>query len=73
MYKIHGFNSRKCNSANSLSGCIERDISKIIITLPTNNTIIEVFDKTTSGSFSCVDTTLGFDTEILMPIYSQSR
>ena len=30
----YGFNPRKCNSASSLSGSIERDLSKVIIALP---------------------------------------
>ena len=30
----YGFNPRRCNSASSLSGSIERDLSKVIIALP---------------------------------------
>ena len=35
MQNTYGFNSRKCNSAGSMSGCIEREMSKIILALPT--------------------------------------
>ena len=35
MQNTYGFNPRKCNSASSMSGCIEREMSKIILALPT--------------------------------------
>ena len=35
MNDTYGFNPRKCNSASSLSGCIEREMSRIILALPT--------------------------------------
>ena len=63
----YGFNPRKCNSAITLSGFIEGDLSKIIIFLPTNNEHVELFEKTLIGGFSCVNTRLSFDTEILLP------
>ena len=63
----YGFTPRKCNSASTLSGSIERDISKIIISLATNNEYLELFEKTLTGGFSCVNTWLPFDTEILLP------
>ena len=31
------------------------------------NCIIEIFEKTLTGGFSCVSTHLSFDTELLMP------
>ena len=34
MHDQYGFNLQKCNSASTLSGCIERDISRVIIALP---------------------------------------
>ena len=34
MQNTYGFNPRKCNSASSMSGCIEREMSKVILTLP---------------------------------------
>ena len=35
MQDTHGFNPRRCNSASSMSGCIEREMSKVILALPT--------------------------------------
>ena len=63
----YGFNPRKCNSASSLSGCIEREMSKVIITFPTNVEHLEIFEKTVTGGFSGVNTRLAFDTLILCP------
>ena len=60
------YNPRKCNSASKLSGCIQREQSKIILAPPTNNTIMDV-EKTLTGGFTCVNTRLSFDTELLMP------
>ena len=67
MQDNYGFNPRKCNSASSLSGCIEREMSKVIITFPTNVEHLEIFEKTITGGFSCVNTRLAFDTSILRP------
>ena len=63
----YSFNPRKCNSASSLSGCIEREMSKVIITFPTNVDHLEILEKTITGGFSCVNTRLAFDTSILLP------
>ena len=62
-----GYNPRKINSASKLSGCIQREQSKCILALPTNNCHVEIFEKTLSGGFSCVNTRLLFDAELLMP------
>ena len=62
-----GYNPRKVNSASKLSGCIQREQLKIVLALPTDNKQMETFEKTLSGGFSCVDTRLPFDKEILMP------
>ena len=35
MQNDFGFNPRKCNSASSMSGCVEREKSKVILTFPT--------------------------------------
>ena len=59
-------NPRKCNSASSFSGCVHRDKSKCCIALPTDTERARVFEKTLIGSFSCVNTRLAFDTEILL-------
>ena len=66
MQDTYGFNPRKCNSASSLSGCIEREMSKVIIALPTNPDHVEIFEKTVTGGFSCVTTHLAFDSQILL-------
>ena len=67
MHDEPGYNPRKYNSASTLSGCIEREMSKVIIALPTSNEFINIFEQTLSGVFSCVNTRLAFDTEILLP------
>ena len=71
MYKKNYYNPRKCNSAHTLSGCIQRDLSKVIIALPATSAHTEIFEKTLTGGFSCVNTRLGFDTEILLPNSTQ--
>ena len=70
MHKMHGYNPWRCNSASTLSGYIERDTSKVIIALPANNDAVDIFEKTLTRGFSCINTRLGFDAEILMPNYS---
>ena len=61
------YNPRKIYSASKLSSCIQKEQSKCILALPTNNSQVEIFEKTLSGGFSCVSTCLLFDTELLMP------
>ena len=72
MYKKYLYNPRKCNSASTLSGCIQRYLSKVILALPTSNDHVEVFEKTLTEGFSSVNTRLGFDTEILLPNLKQT-
>ena len=67
MHDRYGFNPKKCNSASPLSGSIERNLSKVIIALPTTNEIVDVFEQTLTGGFSCVNKRLDLDTEILLP------
>ena len=67
MKNTYGFNPRKCNSASSVSGCIEREISKIILALPTKYEHVEIFEETVIGGFSCANTRLAFDSQILLP------
>ena len=67
MNDTYGFNPTKCNSASSMSGYIEREISRIILALSTKLEHVEIFEKTVTGSFSSVNTRLGFDTQILLP------
>ena len=40
-----GYNPRKINSASKLSSCIQRELSKCILALPTNNCDVENFEK----------------------------
>ena len=61
------YNPRKINSTSKLSNCIQREQSKRILALPTHNCHVEFFEKTLSGGFSCVNTCLSFDTELLIP------
>ena len=62
----YGFNPRKCNSVSTLSGCIEHEMSKIIIALPTTKKLVSMFEETLTGGLSAVNTQLAFDTEILL-------
>ena len=55
MHNRYGFNPRKCNSASTLSGCIEREMSRVIIALPTSNGVLDIFEQTISGGFGCVN------------------
>ena len=66
MHEKLGFNPRKCNSASTLSSCVQRNKSKVITALPTSNNIVKIFEKTLAGRFSFVNTRLAFNTEILM-------
>ena len=73
MYQKFGFNPRKCNSASTLSGCIRRETSKVIITLPTNFEHAAIFEKTLTGGDSCINNRLGFDAEVLLPNFTQAE
>ena len=44
----------------------ERALSKIIISLPTNNEHVELLEKTLTGGFSCLNTRSSFHSEILL-------
>ena len=67
MNDTYGFNPRKCNSASSMSSYIEREMSRIILALPTKLEHVEIFEQTVTGRFSSVNTRLTFDTQILLP------
>lgn len=73
MHKMHGQNLSQCNSASTLNGFIERDTGKVVIALSTNNDAIEIFQKTLTGEYSCINTRLGFNTEILISNYSRAE
>ena len=45
MQNTYSFNPRKRNSAISMSGCIEREMSKIILALPINLNILKFLRK----------------------------
>ena len=65
------YNPRIINSASKLSGCIQREKSKCVIALPTDNIQMEIFEKTVCGGYSSVNNRLSFDTELLMPNLSK--
>ena len=46
--------------------CVHRDKSKCLTALPRDAEHIRVFEKTLLGRFSCVNTRLTFDTQILL-------
>ena len=50
-----------------MSGCIETEISKIILALPTKYDHVEIFEEDVIEGFSCVNTRLAFDSQILLP------
>ena len=67
MHDQYGFNPRKYNSASTLSCCIEREMSCVVIALPISNEAADIFEQTVTGVFSLFNTRLAFDTEILLP------
>ena len=67
MQNTYGFNPGKCNSASSISGCIEREMSKTILTPTTKLEHAEIFQQTVIGIFIGVNTRLAFDSQILLP------
>ena len=67
MHHANGFNPRKCNLMSTLSGCISREMYRVIIALPTTNEIVDIFEQTITGGFISVNTRLAFGTDILLP------
>ena len=63
----YNFNPRKCNSASTFSGCTHRDKNNVVITLPTHVETVKLFEKTSIGGFTCINTRLAFDKNILFP------
>ena len=49
IHKIRRLIPRKHNSASALNGCIEKEMSKVILSLPTNNEVVEMFESTLTG------------------------
>ena len=66
LQKLFKFNPRKCNFASSFSGSVHRDKSKCLIALATETEHVKVFEQTLIGGFSCVNTRLHFDSQILL-------
>ena len=46
MHKTYGFNPKKCSWAGAMSWYIEREMSKIILALPTKLEHVESFEQT---------------------------
>ena len=67
MTDTYDFNPTKGNSASSMSGSIEREMSKIILALPAKYDHVEIFEQRITGGFSSVNTRLAFDSQILLP------
>ena len=67
MHETYGFNPSKCNSGSSMNDYIEREMSRIIIALPTKLEQAQIFEEAVTGRFSSVNTRLAFDTQILLP------
>ena len=55
MQEENVFNLRKCISASTLSSCIEKEMSKVIIALPTLSEVVDIFEKTLTGGFSYIN------------------
>ena len=66
LQKLFKYDPHKCKSASSFSGCDHRDKSKCLIALPTDTKHARVFERTLTGRFTCVNTRLAFDTQILL-------
>ena len=66
LQKLFKYNPRKCNSASFFSGCTQRYQSECNIALPTDAEHVRLFEKTLTGGFSCLNTRLAFDTQILI-------
>ena len=67
MQNTYDFNPKKCISVSSVSGFIEREMSKIILALPTKLEHAKIFEHTVIGGFSSVYRRLAFDSQILLP------
>ena len=45
IHKICRFIARKFNSASAFSGCIKKEMSKVLLSLPPNSEVVEVFES----------------------------
>ena len=66
LQKLFKFNARKCNSPSSLSGCVQRLKSKCYIGLPIDAEIVRVFESILIAGYTCVNTRMAFDTDLLV-------
>ena len=66
LQKLFKYNAKKCNSTSSFLGCVQRLKSKCCIALPTDAEIVTIFEKTVMGGYSCVNTRIGFDTDLFL-------
>ena len=66
LQKLFKYNPRKCNTASSFSGCVSKDKSKCCIALSTDAEHVRIFERTLIGGFTCLNTRLAFDTEIVI-------
>ena len=62
--KKYPYNMCKCTQASSFSGCFNRFLSKVKISLPVCAKHVELYVKG-AGGFSCVNARLAFDSSIL--------
>ena len=66
LQKLFKYSAKKSNSTSSFSGCVHRLKSKCKIVLPTGAEILRVFEKTVMGGYSCINTRMAFDNDILL-------
>ena len=66
LQKLFKYNAKKRNSASFFSGCVHRLKSKCKIVLPTDAEIVRIFEKTVMGGYSCINTRMAFDTNVLL-------
>ena len=52
--------------SSSMSGCVEREMSKIMLAFPTKCDHVEILEQTVIGGFNSVNTRLAFDFLVLL-------
>ena len=73
MMKKTLYNPQKCTSVSWFSGCMHCFLSKTIIALPAHTEIVDLFEQTLIGGFSCVNTRLALDSIIFLPKHSHKQ
>ena len=66
LQKLFKYNAKKCNSASSFLGCVQRLKSECCIALSTDAEIVRIFEKKVMGGYSCVNTRICFDTDLFL-------